>query len=114
LFSSQRGRRKVRPSAEQAVQQVEPGQVGRNGFGPRRGRGFFQGGERGAVLAFGHVHQVLDGVAQPPGQAGGDALKQILDGVGRDRGDQALQRARGRQHDAGGAEKLFGKRHSAP
>jgi len=62
------------------------------------------------VLAFGHVHQVLNGVAQPPRQPGGDALEQVLDGVGRDGGDQALQRAWGRQYDAGGAEQVFGKR----
>lgn len=114
LLQLRRRGREVRPGPEQPIQQVEAGEADRDGLGPRRGRGFLQMGQWRAVLALGHVHQVLDRVAQPFRQPGGDALEQVLHGVGGNGGDQALQRARRRQHDPGGAEQVLGQRQQRP
>ncbi len=63
----------IHPGSEQPFQQVELGKARRDRRCPRRGRGFLEVGERGAVLAFRHVHQVLDRVTEPRRQP--DAMR---------------------------------------
>ena len=71
-------------------------------------------GQWGAVLAFAHVHEGLDRVAQTVWQAGRNALEQVLDGVGGEGGNQALQRVRRRQHDVPGAQQVLGEFQQRP
>jgi len=114
LHELRRGRGKVHPGPKQALDEVKPREAGRNRRRPCRGRRLLEMGQRGPVLAVRHVHQVFDGVTQPLRQTSRDAVEQVLNGMGRDGGDQALQRTRRRQHDPPGAEQVFGQHEQRP